>query len=123
MKPKPMYNHAEAFCLMNYACPCGHREVIWNSRDGVTAFGCGCPSCGKPTLSHVQFHRDVCNPDHKPHIGQRMWVSMTMERALVHAHRISIQRFGEGYNNDTWLNKLAEDIYRNGDSPDLQVNI
>jgi len=35
-KPKPQHRHAEAFKLMIYACSCGHRETIWNSRDGVT---------------------------------------------------------------------------------------
>ena len=123
MKPNPLYNHAEAFCLMNYACPCGHREVIWNSRDGVTAFGCGCPSCGKPTLTHTQFHRDHPAPGHKPHYGQRMWVAMTMERALEHAKRIAVERFGPSYNNEAWLNKMAEDMCRNGEAPDLRVNI
>jgi len=40
------HRHVEAFCLMHYACDCGHHEVIWNSRDGVTPFTAPCPSCG-----------------------------------------------------------------------------
>lgn len=31
------YQHAEAFCLMQYASKDGsEREIVWNSRDGVT---------------------------------------------------------------------------------------
>ena len=32
------HNHKEAYMLMNYRCECGHHELIWNSRDGVTPF-------------------------------------------------------------------------------------
>jgi len=73
--------HVEAFCLMWYACPCGHRERYWNSRDGITPFGTLCPSCGKPEMKHVDWNRDTYAPDHKPAIGQRQWVSMTREGA------------------------------------------
>jgi hypothetical protein len=52
-----------------------------------------------------------------------MWVAMTMERALEHAKRIAIERFGPSYNNDVWLHKFAEDMCRNGEAPDLRVNI
>ncbi len=75
------YLHGEAFALMNYACACGHREIIWNSRDGVTPFGMSCPSCAKPTLLHVDWHADVCAPDHKPHRGQRFWRDGTPDEA------------------------------------------
>lgn len=54
VKPPEEYRHAEAFCLMTYLCKgCGHREVIWNSRDGVTPFAATCPSCGGATLASV----------------------------------------------------------------------
>jgi hypothetical protein len=74
---EPGHQHAEAFCLMWYACPCGHRERIWNSRDGVTPFGTLCPSCGQPDLKHVSWNQDAYARDHMPAIGQRQWVSMT----------------------------------------------
>jgi hypothetical protein len=80
--------HAEAFYLMRYECGgrldlndraprnrspgCGHHEIMWNSRDGVTPFGTQCPSCGGDLL-HTAFGSDRYAPGHKPHIGQRVW--------------------------------------------------
>jgi hypothetical protein len=75
-----MTGHKEAFCLMWYACKCGHRERIWNSRDGVTPFGCLCPSCAG-TMSHVEWHSDTSAPNHKLTIGQRFWRDGTPDEA------------------------------------------
>ncbi len=114
--------HAEAFCLMQYACACGHREVIWNSRDGVTPFCLNCPSCGEADLHHVNFKGDVYAPKHSPHHGQRIFVGMTQERAdsLALAHVIRIkQRFGEDYTSR--VPSIAADFYRNGEAPDLRI--
>lgn len=92
--------HAEAFCLMRYRCiergqtirvttpdgrhafhqgGCGHFEIIWNSRDGVTPFGTTCPSCGGHRLQHVDFGADTYAPDHQLHRGQRFWRDATLE--------------------------------------------
>lgn len=75
-----MPDYKEAFSLMWYACKCGHRERIWNSRDGVTPFGCLCPSCAG-TMSHVEWHRDTPAPGHKLTIGQRFWRDGTPDEA------------------------------------------
>lgn len=75
-----MGGHKEAFCLMWYACKCGHRERIWNSRDGVTPFGCTCPSC-KGTMSHVEWHNDMPSRHHKLIGGQRFWRDGTPDEA------------------------------------------
>jgi hypothetical protein len=73
--------HGEAFMLMWYACKsCDHREQIWNSRDGVTPFGCGCPSCGK-IMNHEDWSRDVYAPNHIPRNGQKFWRDGTPEEA------------------------------------------
>lgn len=88
--------HKEAFCLMTYCCVgdapagaretervmrgCGHTERIWNSRDGVTPFMMGCPSCGG-NLQHVHWKSDRCAPDHKPHWGQGIWRDGTPDDA------------------------------------------
>lgn len=75
------YTHAEAFCLMWYVCTCGHRERIWNSRDGVTPFGCDCPSCSKGIMNHVEWRQDEPAPDHKLKHGQRFWRDGTPDEA------------------------------------------
>lgn len=75
------YQHGEAYMLMTYACNCGHRETIWNSRDGVTPFGMECPSCGQQSLLHVEWQRDVRAPNHKLHRGQRFWRDGTPDEA------------------------------------------
>ena len=67
---KSEYNHVEAFMLMKYSCHCGHCEIAWNSRDGITPFCIMCPSCGKASLSHAYWHNDVRAVDYKPNKGQ-----------------------------------------------------
>jgi len=86
------HNHAEAFNLMWYKClKCGHQERIWNSRDGVTPFGTGCPSCGRPDLCHAYMGSDQYSPDYKPHPGQRIWVTASKEQVAQWAEE-AIQR-------------------------------
>lgn len=75
-----MAEHKEAFCLMWYGCKCGHRERIWNSRDGVTPFGTTCPSC-RGIMDHVDWRADTLAPDHKLTIGQRFWRDGTPDEA------------------------------------------
>jgi hypothetical protein len=66
---------------MWYACEtCGHRERIWNSRDGVTPFGCSCPSCGG-IMNHTQWGLDQYAPKHVLHPGQRFWRDGTPDEA------------------------------------------
>jgi hypothetical protein len=77
------YIFGDAFMLMTYFCSCGHREVIWNSRDGITPFAMGCPSCGEPTLQHIHWSSDVRAPNHVPHHGQGVWRDGTVEDAVA----------------------------------------
>lgn len=80
------YNHGEAFMLMQYSCQklrCGHYEIIWNSRDGVTPFAAQCPSCGQPSLQHVNWRGDVRAPEHKLHKWQRFWRDGTSAEAVA----------------------------------------
>jgi hypothetical protein len=136
--------HAEAFCLMWYACegetrmerignsvryercivkpPCGHREQYWNSRDGVTPFGTSCPSCGG-SLLHTDFNLDRYAPEHKPHRGQRLWVDMTRERAEFLARkRIEAARAAGHDVDDARLPSLIENFFNEGQAPDLVVS-
>lgn len=114
------YQHKEAFCLMQYRCRCGHHEVIWNSRDGVTPFSMVCPSCGEPDMCHINFGADRFAPDHKPHFGQRMWVTMTQERALYLA-RLRTAHLNPKHRTEDFIDQVAESIYHNGTAPDLVV--
>lgn len=95
-KTKHGHDHGEAFMLMTYACKCGHRETIWNSRDGVTPFCMGCPSCGEMSLQHIDWRSDVYAPDHKPHRGQRFWRDGTPDEAEAIMRR-RIERMRDSY--------------------------
>lgn len=83
-----VYQHGEAFCLMHYRCDeCGHEEVFWNSRDGVTPFGMQCPQCGGMNMLHVDWDKDRCVPDYVPEAGQGVWIDMpeSLKRPLARA--------------------------------------
>jgi hypothetical protein len=107
---------------MWYGCDCGHRERIWNARDGVTPFATLCPSCNQPNLRHVNWERDKCAPGHKPAHGQRVWISMTRERAEALATaRIEAGRKACYVPSDGLFDVLVEDFYRDGAAPDMAV--
>jgi len=72
------YNHGEAFCLMTYQSRDGSaREVLWNSRDGVTPFIIS--SRDGTGMEHIDWHRDKPVPDYKPPVGSRIFVDATEE--------------------------------------------
>ena len=74
MSDKSKHQHAEAFWLMKYTCQdCGHEEVIWNSRDGVTPFGIRCMACGEINMLHKGPDRYA--PNHVPTVGQYIWIT------------------------------------------------
>lgn len=114
------HQHGEAFMLMAYTCPCGHRETIWNSRDGVTPFALGCPSCGQLTLEHVEWRRDAYAPDHKLHHEQRFWRDGTPDEAEAIMRR-RIERMKDQYPISP---ERAQDLIREaregGDSGEFQ---
>lgn len=84
------------FCLMKYECrKCGHLEIIWNSRDGVTPFIILCRKCGGET-NHIDWSNDVYMPDYKPKEGERIFIDLLYERFLELQKR-KIER----YWNDT----------------------
>lgn len=94
---------ADAFRLMWYVCKeCGHKERIWNSRDGVTPFGCGCPSCGGD-LYHDNWGADTYAKNHKLVHGQRFWRNGTPDEA----ESIMRKRI-ESYRNDYPMTSEAE---------------
>ncbi|WP_342049919.1 MULTISPECIES: hypothetical protein [unclassified Cupriavidus] len=117
------HHHVEAFCLMQYACPCGHAEVMWNSRDGVTPFSLACPSCGQANLHHVKFRGDVYAPKHVPHDGQRVWVAMTEERATSLAIRnVARVKRESGVDYTARVPSLVTSYWQEGQAPDLRIS-
>jgi hypothetical protein len=113
--------HVEAFCLMWYACRCGHRERIWNSRDGVTPFAMLCPSCEQPNLQHVDWKLDQYAPQHKPAPGQRQWVDMTRERAERYVRGRLASMKSQGYTPEATFEQLVDQQFTHGVGPDLVV--
>lgn len=123
-----MDQHKEAFALMWYACKCGHMERMWNSRDGVTPFSTVCPSCDQPTLMHTRWADDVRCQNHKPHIGQRVWVGMTQDRArlcvamrqvqLARSPQCTSERLARYQDR---FEQLVLDTWQGGAAPDLLV--
>ena len=113
---KYKYKHKEAYCLMWYACKCGHRERVWNSRDGVTPFGMSCPSCESDFmkgqgLKHERFHLDECVPEHQPHEGQLIFRDGTIKEAVAIIERRYKAMHPDGNyppNKDTHLKEVAE---------------
>lgn len=98
------HKNGDAFMLYWYECvgearrvheeqkrPCGHRERIWNSRDGVVPFAARCPSCGS-IMQHALWSGDEYAPDHKLRPFQKYWADMTEERARQIAKRVIASR-------------------------------
>lgn len=74
------HRHGEAFCLMTYlAKQTGEREVLWNSRDGVTPFII--PSRSGVLMQHINFRDDRYAPLHVPKVGDRVFADLTELRA------------------------------------------
>lgn len=86
------YKHPEAFCLMRYRNERTNEiEVLWNSRDGVTPFTISSPD-NTATMVHVDWSRDERRPDHVPAPGQRVFVTITIERARASAwNRLAVR--------------------------------
>ena len=115
------YYHKEAFCLMWYACNCGHRERIWNSRDGVTPFGMKCPSCQRGMLRHVDWTQDLPTPSHKLNEGQRFWRDGTPNEAeAIMNHRIEQSRGKDYYPSEEARAELLQHARSGGDGSEFQ---
>lgn len=106
----PTFGFGEAFCLMWYACECGHRERIWNSRDGITPFSIGCPSCGE-LMRHVDWRKDRSAPDHEPWPYQRYFRDGTPDDA----ERIMRRRIETCPTGDAEYDKQLIEFARKGD--------
>ena len=80
-KGECMFRQAEAYCLMQYQDEeTGEVEVIWNSRDGVTPFGMASRQGNQQT--HINWPQDIRSLFFVPNVGDRVFVDLTMERAV-----------------------------------------
>jgi hypothetical protein len=94
--PTPPYRHKEAYCLMKYASKDGEIvEWIWNSRDGVTPFGCMARD-GQTELFHVEWHLDRCIPNYQPGPGERVFTSVTREDMERYVERLIEEHWDNG---------------------------
>lgn len=118
------YNHAEAFCLMNYKCKsCENEEKLWNSRDGVTPFIIDCKNC-KGEAYHINFHLDKRLPDYKPIPGQRIFVDMTEEKKKDIAEKRFMQAQGTPFEipleeKDEFIKEYVADFHEG--TPDIEI--
>jgi hypothetical protein len=113
------HKHIEAFCLMKYRSDDGtEEEIIWNSRDGVTPFVITLRS-GK-SATHVDWQSDVYAPDYVPKSGDRIFIDLTMEKALEYAERnLKAWKLDEGEWAPT-VEELARSYMRDGEAPDIK---
>ena len=124
MVNKHGHKHAEAFNLMKYRSEDGtEEEIIWNSRDGVTPFSLTLKS-GKPA-THVEWDKDVYVPDYVPKPGDRIFIDLTLEKALEYARR-NLQRWHDDGDMDMYgpapsALELAKSYMHNGGEPDIKV--
>lgn len=103
------HTHAEAFMLMKYASEDGTvEEIIWNSRDGVTPFVVTAQD-GVTSMTHVDWGRDVYQPDHRPKPGDRIFVDLTPERARASARR-NAAHYWETYPPSRESHNTVEDL-------------
>jgi hypothetical protein len=72
------FNHAEAYCMMEYASENGRQIVtIWNTRDGVTPFGV---QINGVTMLHRNVSKDrLVSRMYMPDPGDWIFVSFTPE--------------------------------------------
>jgi len=108
------HKHKEAFCHMKYAAQTadGRKYIevtIWNSRDGVTPF-CFISKEFGIELVHVNWERDVYDPNYVPQPGDLIWRNYTEEEARHAAFKERIAY--DKIISNTPLEKLEEPPYR-----------
>lgn len=122
-----MSSHKEAFALMWYKCDtCRYLTQLWNSRDGVTPFCCGCVLDGcDGTMQHEFFGSDTPHPA-IPDSASHVWIDMTLEAAIEWADKFweaHGEKLMEQYPHlkeigETELRKSkVEEIYHEGHAP------
>ncbi|MCK4957813.1 MAG: hypothetical protein KAT00_00400 [Planctomycetes bacterium] len=90
-KEPTTHKYAEAWKIMHYVCEvCGHHEILYNGRNGVTPFMIGCgrgPERCNGSAQHDQWSKDYLSPQFRPLIGMRVFVDLTQEEFEESARR------------------------------------
>jgi hypothetical protein len=125
----PPFAHVEAFKLMFYASKDGKRiERIWNSRDGVTPFGIYAPNGdGHDELHHVAWKADAFEAMHVPAVGDFVFVSLSLERAIAYRQKFAdanpthegIAQFPGGLAK--WVEVAAKHDVGSGGAPECAI--
>jgi len=96
---------AEGFKLMHYVSKDGEEhEILWNSRDGITPFVIS--SRGGVEMSHVDWPHDVYAPFFVPPVGMRIFVDLTLEKAMEYR----TEYVAKWWNRDTGVGTLADHV-------------
>jgi hypothetical protein len=82
-----MYRHADAFRFVTYRADNRHTdEVIWNSRDGLVLNTVTLRDGSTATRRIWRVERseqsEPCVPDHRPAFGDRIFIDLTVDRAI-----------------------------------------
>lgn len=123
----------EAYMLMKYVSEDGTAiEWLWNSRDGVSPFGIDTRS-GTGSLSHADWGEDAFVPNFIPPVGMRIFMTLTMEKALILARKRVVACWDRGpYQMKDHpvlgplgpvgaADALAKDYFGKGDQPTVET--
>jgi hypothetical protein len=96
-----MHQHAEAFCNMKYVCQeCGHSEMVWNSRDGVTPFIIGCTKCDGDMCHIGPWNKEKTHdtiPDDTTMVFVQVFEKVAVESCTAWVDRFYDQMASDGY--------------------------
>lgn len=98
------HRYDTAYCVMWYACSCGHQERVWNSRDGIAPPYIICSSCGGNCGMVGNMPAEYA-PNHKLHHGQKYFRDGTPEEAMQIADNYVTRMIVTG------KNAMGEDIH------------
>lgn len=96
MTTNQKFNHAEAFCWMEYFGKANNGRGtisvrIYNSRDGVTPFILRCEQF-EMDLQHVHWQGDIRNVEYLPKKGDLIWRDITKQDVEKMSKRVLEQR-------------------------------
>ncbi|MCP4256855.1 MAG: hypothetical protein GY774_04910 [Planctomycetes bacterium] len=85
--------YKDAYCIIWFACGCGHQERVWNSRDGIISDSIICSSCGGLASQVKDVGREY-DPKHQLNHGQKFFRDGTLEekKKIIDAIKPSLKQ-------------------------------